>query len=810
VLVALWRQLVADRVATVSSLLAVAIAIGAIVAVHLLSARLASQVAANDAAHVFGVTHWWRSAELRERDYFALRARWRAGALSGVAALVPVVDANIVAEGKVYALLGFDPLALVGSDDGSSGNIVRADSFDALLTSDTVLAHASTGLRVGSTIELSATHRCRGAAQGCRAGVEARVIDSFGDPDVAAPWLVTDIATAQRALGTPERLTAIGARIDEPERAWQRVIDALFPGVRRATTEVVVLDGKRFIPAGDGELGRFSGSILYSLGVLSLLSALVAAFLVYQNTRSHVARRGLLLRRLDALGAPQPLVDGMLLLEGLAIAWVGAAIGIALGVFGADMLLRLVAGGAAQEDQLAPSTAFDAWVIGKAVAVATAVAFGATYLARRDASGTSRFRAAAATTVAGSVLVAVGVGIGASAVTGAFCAIAGLCLLAIVALTRWVSFGTNALLSRPGVGLFSTLNLRQARAAGPNVNAALAALLLAVATAIGMGEMVQSFHDAFVAALDRRLSNDLVVESDVPIDAAAASELVNADDVARATPYIEAEVFTAANAQLAISATDLSETEAARYGYDSAPEPGAVLVNEQAARSEALRVGGTLRLSGARGTSSFTVAAVFRDYGAVRPRIVMDVGDARRLIDLPPARRFGIRLREHGDATTVHDVATHYGWRVTTRDEVRTTSLRTFARTFAVSDALVVVALLVAVIGMGTAFALLELSRGRELRLLDVLGVSDGRRLAMTVTQVAVLAGLVMSLAIPLGLAIGWILCAWLNPAGFGWSIPFQLYARPIVVSVTFGFAAALIAGIVPMFADRGMVGVVR
>ena len=75
---ALWRQLVADRLATLTSLLAIAMATGAIVAVHLLSQRLVADVAASDPARLIGITHWSRAA-IDERDYFALRARWRAG-----------------------------------------------------------------------------------------------------------------------------------------------------------------------------------------------------------------------------------------------------------------------------------------------------------------------------------------------------------------------------------------------------------------------------------------------------------------------------------------------------------------------------------------------------------------------------------------------------------------------------------------------------------------------------------------------------------------------------------------------------------
>jgi putative ABC transport system permease protein len=193
------------------------------------------------------------------------------------------------------------------------------------------------------------------------------------------------------------------------------------------------------------------------------------------------------------------------------------------------------------------------------------------------------------------------------------------------------------------------------------------------------------------------------------------------------------------------------------------------------------------------------VAYVFRDYGAARPRIVVDFDTAGRFVDVPPPRRLGVRVASAEGGAAVRKLASERAWQVRTREQIREDAMTTFERTFAVSDALVVVALVVAVIGMGSAFALLELSRTRELQLLDALGVGRARRFGMTLAQVSLLALHVLVLAIPLGLAVGWILCTWLNPAGFGWSVPFGIHARAIVVPVAFGFVAALVAAATPL-----------
>jgi putative ABC transport system permease protein len=273
--------------------------------------------------------------------------------------------------------------------------------------------------------------------------------------------------------------------------------------------------------------------------------------------------------------------------------------------------------------------------------------------------------------------------------------------------------------------------------------------------------------------------------------------------VTRLARYVDTEASRADGTGVAVAVATLDGIEVARYGYHGRVSPDAMLVSEQMARQGGLARGDRVDIAGERGNVVLEVAHVFRDYGAVRPRIVVDFETAERFAEVTPARRLGIRVANATGSRAVEALAAERGWQLQTREQIRADAILTFERTFAISDALVVVALVVAVIGMGSAFALLELSRTRELFLLDALGVGATRRLRMTVTQVSVLAAHVLLLAIPLGLAIGWILCMWLNPAGFGWSVPFGVHVGAIAMPVAFGFIAALVAGTAPL-ATRG------
>ena len=57
-----------------------------------------------------------------------------------------------------------------------------------------------------------------------------------------------------------------------------------------------------------------------------------------------------------------------------------------------------------------------------------------------------------------------------------------------------------------------------------------------------------------------------------------------------------------------------------------------------------------------------------------------------------------------------------------------------------------------------------------------------------------------VAVAVPLGLAIAYVLCAEVNPRAFGWSISFGVDVSAVLVPTLLGVAAALLAGLVPVW----------
>ena len=129
---------------------------------------------------------------------------------------------------------------------------------------------------------------------------------------------------------------------------------------------------------------------------------------------------------------------------------------------------------------------------------------------------------------------------------------------------------------------------------------------------------------------------------------------------------------------------------------------------------------------------------------------------------------------------------------------MRTLALQVFDRTFVVTDALTVVGLIVAVMGLYNAISALQLKRDREFRLLQAIGFTARDIMGMSVMQAVWLAGIALSLALPLGLGIAWMLCDHINPRAFGWSIPLRPSIPAMTKPMAFGLLVAPLAGWLP------------
>ena len=138
---------------TVTVLLGVALGVASVVAVHQVNVRVNASLAAATPVHLAGITHLLERpsgplGKTTADDYFELRRAWRAGALPGVSALIPVVEGHIVHAGRRTQVFATDWLAASGLQ---SQQDLRGVS---LLGRDAVIADAMLELPVGSSLTI--------------------------------------------------------------------------------------------------------------------------------------------------------------------------------------------------------------------------------------------------------------------------------------------------------------------------------------------------------------------------------------------------------------------------------------------------------------------------------------------------------------------------------------------------------------------------------------------------------------------------------------------------------------------------------
>jgi putative ABC transport system permease protein len=135
--------------------------------------------------------------------------------------------------------------------------------------------------------------------------------------------------------------------------------------------------------------------------------------------------------------------------------------------------------------------------------------------------------------------------------------------------------------------------------------------------------------------------------------------------------------------------------------------------------------------------------------------------------------------------------------RLQLQKELRRTALATFDQTFAITTVLIVIAMIVAGIGVYVAVTTLRLNKLAGSKLLVGMGVSRFESVGMDFALGLGIGLIAMLLAVPLGAAFGWILCSVINPRAFGWTVQLQFSLQAVAMPVVWGLVAAACAGLI-------------
>ena len=802
---------------TLTALLGIALGVASTVAVHLVSLAVSDSLQAARPPHLRGVTHIAELPGGGMRDYFELRRRWRQQQRSQILSwpdgeelpdasqlparngpsmhekavpawlrevdfMTPVVEGQLAADGRRLQVVGADWLG--GAAPPEVAAMRRA-----------VMADSSLGLDIDAVLEL----------RGERWTV-AGVLDAG-----LRNGLFADLGNASALLRlSPDALSFVALRLQDPWAGLRAWLERLLPGLSAGLPQLPAtaagdLPDWRLLPvAAMLPEQQFAKAILFNLGALGMLALLVAWFLIYQVCVLWLRRQETLMQRLQAIGFSAAELAGGFVLSTAALGALATLVGIFGGYGLAALLVRVSTAGF----DVLPAVGMSAVVVAKGLASGVGVASAGAWLAfakRGRAAPANRVSSLARRCVAppwrgiglGAALAGVGIGLDETGLYGGFAAIlaAGLIAAFLAApllrlLRRWLRRASHNLLTR--------LAMREATWFEQDLSAALGALILAVGTSIGVGLMVDSFERDFAKMLQQRLGHDFFLQLPNQEGERLAAALRTAHPEALVQAY--GRISTRLQGQaVEVGYTDFSAAESTRYSYPRALAEDEAFASESLLAKLGLSVGDGIEWSGA----TLRIVHGFSGFGEATPRLLMNAQAA--------ARRFGTlgfdRISLSGiDAAALdrrlRDWAS--GVEVLQQAAMRKTALEIFDRTFAITHALTLLALIIAVVGLHNAMTALRLGQKASASLLRALGLNPAEQRRMALIRGGVLGGSAVALALPLGGFIGFTLCQVINPRAFGWSIELAASTEAWAWPTLLGLAAAVAASLMPTPGEKG------
>ncbi len=840
----LFRSLVlgylgANRLRSLVTLLAIGLAVAVFVAIDLANATAIASFASN----VNVVSSRVNLQVLGIGSGFDERTLLKVQSVTNVQQADPIIEASIVigarqadpTSGEILRVLGVDLLRALPEGveqrtelpggfmpQGTGPNPYGLIAGRGAIVSQRVVERYH--LRVGGPIDALTDGRP------IRLRLAAILPLSVGAADSSVVFV--DIVTAQELfdkVGLIDRIDCVVApdRLAETKTALARVLPAGTRAVEPATRT--------------DEIRRLLRSFQANLVAISYIALLVGAFLIYNTVAISVVQRRAEIGTLRALGTTRAEIFWTFLMEGAAFGLLGSLLGLAFGA----LLARLSVGAVAHTvDTLYVGTHVDrvfydplvmlqALVFGIVVATASAVA-PAVEAAATPPARTMRsrgfelrmWRLGIALGLGGILLLALAaLASRAPAIDGlplfgygsALCIILGTSLgvpLAVIA--------TAHVVERLGYRFSSSAMLAASNFGGtPRRNSiAVASLGIAVAMIVSVAVSISSLRATVAIWVDETLKADLFVRplgiSGETYDARIPPEVprrmrslpgVAAVDTFRgvSVPFRGSLMTLGTIDFRTIAERDwlrLVKGADARTLSRTLPGTTGVVVSTPFAERFGLLVGDEFALDTPSGPVSFRVAAIYEDYSNDAGSAVVDARTFARLYHDDSVSMFSIYAKPGADLTVLRTRILRgvapLRVEVRTTRELRAFILSIFDRTFALTEALNVIAIVIAVMGVVSTLFALVLERQREIGVLRYLGLTTGAVRRMVLYEATLIGTLGVAFGLGAGMLLGLVLIFVIDRQAFGWPMQVHVPYASLAESLFLVVGAAIVAGIYP------------
>ncbi|MCB1017452.1 MAG: FtsX-like permease family protein [Acidimicrobiales bacterium] len=743
-------------------------------------------------------------------------------AVPGVAAAVPRVEGIAQVVGDDGRLLDDSqnravPLAMAWSDDAELSPVELVEGRAPAAAADVVIDRATAragDFAVGDPIRVVTP---AGSDLYTVAGVA-----TYGGADNAAgsPVVAFTPPTATDVIGEPGRYDAVAVRagpgVGSAELAAR--IDRALAG----TDDVEVLDHDEAVAAAKAESGEDIGFLSTFLLAFALVALLVGSFVISNTFSITVAQRNRETAMLRAIGASRRQVAWATRLEALATGVVASAVGVVLGVATAVGLRALLGGFGVDLPEgglvVTASTVVVCLAVGVVVTLAAAIvparraARVAPVAAMRevavDRSGRSaaRMAAGAVVTALGIVALALGLGGGGAAVVGlgAAAVFVGVSVLGPVIarpLSRFLGAPLPALR-----GVTGTMARENASRNPKRTSATASALMVGVGLVVFITIFAASARASIADSVDTAARCDWIVDTAFGqggLSPEAGEAIATLPEVGAMTAmrYSPARVDGTTATVSAFDPAQIERTVDLGLTDGSVTDLGldGLAVHTDQAEALGVGVGDTVTVELAEaGTQPFRVAAVydtlepmggfatslaaFEAHGVERVDSFVFVTDADGVSTDEARSALRAALADYPTASLL------------TIDEFTQSRAGQIDELLGLIDALLLLAVLIALFGIANTLVLSVHERTRELGLLRAVGMTRGQVRSSVRWESVIIALLGTALGLAIGAGFAWALVRTLADQGFQvLAVPVAELALITALAAAAGVAVALL-----------------
>ncbi len=595
---------------------------------------------------------------------------------------------------------------------------------------------------------------------------------------------VMDIYAAQQVFGRGRRFDRIDVKLKDA-----LAIDAGQASIRNALGVGFDVEA----PASRGQqLESTLAVYAISMNISSVFALFIGMFIIYNSFSIAVTQRRSEIGILRALGAPRRQIRNLFLIESAASGLLGSLAGIVLGIFMARGMVGSISNmleGIYGVAERAEEVSADPKLLGAAIAIGIATSMIAAWLPARSASrvdpvqalqkgkyqvltaGENRARRLTAAALMGAAMVMLWIGTSLWFYAGyTFIILAALLLVPTIAL--WCSRGLRPVLKwlRPVEGALAADSLIQSPR---RTSGAVAALMLSLGQVIGLGGIGRESYNSILDWLNTALNPDLFVAGSQNLsDRTFRFPKTLGDEISR-IPGVE-DFQTVRSFRLNVGGTPILlividaksferrghrplVAEDPRGMYTLAISGQGVIVSDNFARLQRRSIGDRVELATPGGLLSLPIAGIITDWSDQQGSVFLDRAVYERYWQDETINVVRVYVSKGTDPLTVRQrileglSPAHPRMLVFTNAEVRKWVLQLTDQWLQLTYSQVLIAVLVAILGIINTLTVSIIDRKRELGVLRAVG-GFRRQIRQTVWMEAVAIGLV---GLCLGLLFG-------------------------------------------------------